>query len=300
MGSSAPSDDPAAGQVRPVGPRRDVAGQRRAPSPVLAATEQLAAEQMEPDGGRHRVAGEPEHDLVAAAAEPDRAAGVGHHPPEDLLDADARERGADVVVAAAADAAGRDHQPRAVVALVEKALEGQDRLVHVVAHGQRRDGPRARRRGLGREPDPAGVPHRPGAESRAQGEELPARRQQREPGAATAAHRRVPRRAEGDDLVGRHPGAGLQQHGVAHHHLPAPAHVVAGRDGRHPDAAVLLPGELDGHDRVGALGERGAGRDPRRLAGAQRRRERRPGRALAADPQRPGRVGRPDGVAVHR
>ena len=60
------------------------------------------------DDRRQRVAGQTEHERVAAAAEPQRLAGLDPHAPEDLLDAAGLERGLDVVVRADRDAAGDD------------------------------------------------------------------------------------------------------------------------------------------------------------------------------------------------
>ena len=82
-----------------------------------AARGRLAAGQREQRGadeeqeGRHhrdRVAGQAEDEGAVAGPEPGRAARFQRHPPEDLLDAEVRERRLDVVVLADRDAAADD------------------------------------------------------------------------------------------------------------------------------------------------------------------------------------------------
>ena len=66
------------------------------------------------------------------------------------------------------------------------------------------------------------------------------------------------------------------------------------------DCVVLLDNMLDRDDGIGALGDDAARRDSHRLAGLERPLGRPAGRDPEDDRQRPGRVRRADGEAVHR
>ena len=78
--------------------------------------------------------GRPNTSVLAAAAEPQRLAGLDPHAPEDLLDAARLERGLDVVVRADRDAAGDDQHvalagPRSTAARVASRSSAIDAVV---------------------------------------------------------------------------------------------------------------------------------------------------------------------------
>ena len=98
-----------------------------------------------------------------------------------------------------------------------------------------------------------------------------------------------------------------QAHAASHDHVArtniaaARAHVRA-RLGYLPnvDAVVMGDNILDGDDGIRAVGNGAAGRDRNRLAGAERRIRRAPGRCMRDDGARAGAVGCAHRVAVHR
>ena len=216
---------------------------------------------------------------VAAAAEPQRLAGLDLHAPEDLLDAGGLERGLDVVVRADRDAAGDDQH----VALQAALDRGQRRVAVVGDHALvGHVGAGAARRAA-----------RPSARwTRGCGPARAARRAAAAPSPVTARCSRGPA-VHGDlaDARGgqrgqprdRQPLAGADQHVAGAQVLAAHAYVRAGLDralGRH--VAVGDLGQLGLQDRVGAGRHRRAGGDRRRRCPAParpwrpRRRPRRP------------------------
>ena len=97
-----PSEAPAGAARRPGSSRgraSRLAGRRRSAGSMNTQKQTIV------DSG---LPGQPEDERVAAAAEPQRLAGLDPHAPEDLLDAARLERGLDVVVRADRDAAGDD------------------------------------------------------------------------------------------------------------------------------------------------------------------------------------------------
>ena len=259
--------------------------------------ERGAGEEHEGDHGRHRVARQPEDERVVAGAEPRRAAGAQRDAPEDLVDAERLQRRLDVVVGTDRDAAGEDEH----VGLLERRGDRLAGLRLGVGHhagaqhlraGLRRQ--RGERRGVG-------VVQLAGAERLAGRDELVAGGQHDET---------RPARARDDSASGHHgdPDLGRAHPRARRQDGDAAAHVVAGRSHVAARVDVVLEGHaiaVDGHELelqhgVGAVGHGGAGRDPHRLAVADRHRGGSAGARLADEAQlAPGRAGA-HGEAVHR
>ena len=254
-------------------------------------------EQREGDHGRHGVARQTEHEGVVAAAEPGRLARLQRDPPEDLFDAEARERRLDVVVGADRDAAGDDHH----VGGLERGPEALLRGGGVVGEAVGRRAYAALVLGERDQHRSVGVVDLARAERLARGLELIARGQHLDPGPAGDGQLGDAGRDRRAQFGGAQHGAGFEHRGARAHVLAATAYVVAevcrGAGG---DGAVLGVDVLLGDHRGGASGNRAAGRDANRLMVVQRVGGRQPGAGLGDDGQgAPGGAGH-QRVAVHR
>ena len=276
-----------------------VSGARRHQS--FLAAEQRPPQQVERDRGRGRVSGQPQHDLVAAAAEVGGVHRLGADAACHLLHPEALERGAHQVVVARRDAAVGDHHVRpAVAGCAEQPRERGDGVLEVVADGHRGDDDRPGGHRLRGEAVAAGVVHLGGARRRPERDQLGPGGEDRDARAAGAEHVGQAHRAEGAHLVRSHAVTAAEQQLPRPDRLAAPAHIAPGRDGlRHRDRRPLHAHDLAACHRVGALGQGGPGRDRYRAPRAERDARRQPRRALAGHGQHPGGVGRPHGPAVH-
>ena len=135
-------------------------------------------------------------------------------------------------------------------------------------------------------------------------DELVAARQDGDPRPAPRRQCRMVGGGGQRDVAGGQPTAGGQKDFAFDKITAAPTDVISRRDRRVDDygVAVALSDLLHRH-RIGALGQRRAGEDARRLAGLEAAGERAAGRGFADDGQtrlRACRVGRTQRVAVHR
>ena len=258
-------------------------GHRHPALPRVGPPDQRTPERVEADGGRHRVARQPEDELLAAAPQP----GGGRadlDAVQELAHAARLERGAQVVVPAHGHPSGGDEQVgRLSAAVVEQGADRRDRRVG------RRARPPA--------PRPARPPPRPGRRRPAGW--------RRRPGPAEL----VPR---GHDLVAaaehRHPRDGRTRPARGRPrddgHLVAPTSRPARRrtwptctssPRRRTDACPRGRDDgaddrvLQAQDRVGAVRQLRPRGDADRLAGPQRRAERGARAALADQAQRSSR-----------
>ena len=267
------------------GERRAGEGRRRGGLAVQAA-QRRADEEQEAGQRGERVAGQPEHERGAAAAEPQRLARLEAHAPEDLLDPAGLEGGLDVVVLADGHAA-RDRQHVAV----EPGLDRRPRGRRVVGHDGV-DGRRRRRRcsASSRSVSRLDSWTRPGSGGAPTGQQLAARGQHVHPRAAVDRDRADAGRGERGHARHVEPRAGRGEDRARLDVLAAVADVQPGpHGGAGRDAAVGRLGVLHAQDRVGAGRERGAGGDPDRRA---------PPRARSAPPRR--RPPRRRGAAARR
>ena len=205
-----------AGRARAAGRRRPRRCRRRSAG---------RDEQRHADDRRQRVAGEPEHERPAAAAEPQRLAGLDPYAPEDLLDAAGLERALDVVVRADRDAAGDDStsasSPRSTAARVASASSPTRAAGSTIAPARSASSASPRGRWTRRScPAPAA---RPAAAARRRSRSRAAR-----PSAAPRRSRR-PRDASAEMRGSVEHVAGAREHVAGVHVLAAPAHVQARR-----------------------------------------------------------------------
>jgi hypothetical protein len=253
-------------------------------------------EQVEGHDRRHRVAGQPEDDLVAARPEPGRLARLERHAPEVLVDAELGQRGLDVVVRTDRHTA-RDHDH---VGGLQRPAERLDRVGAVVAHDLPRDHARARALGLGRERVGVRVADLPGGErAGARLDQLVAGGQDGHPGSRAAQHVGAPQCGQRAQLGRAQVVAGAEHPLAGGHVLTGAADVRALLRRRHDHAPVGGLRALDAHDGDAALGYGGAGRYAHGLAGAERFPRGR-ARAGLADYGQVAAAGVADHVAVER
>ncbi len=214
-------------------------------------------QELEPDHDRERIARQPDHDAPVAQPAPGRPARLHRDAPEQLLDAERAERGLDVVALADRDAARGDDD----VGCRERTLERRACRLGIVADALDGDDLRARRLAAGGDQDAVGLVDLTAQERLAGRDELVARDDD--------VHARTPVAPELGDAAGRdrrqcerpqHAARG--DHDRPHREIGAlPPHVVADGDRRaERDALAVHLRQLDGHDGIGAGGQRRAGR----------------------------------------
>src|SRR4051794_3428335 len=183
-------------------------------------------EQHERDQRRDGVAGQAEHERVAACAEPRRLAGAQRDAPEALLDPEVLQGRLDVVVRADRDTAGDEDE----VGFAERGLERRAGRVTVVARAARPDdqGSRpARERG---ERERVRVMDLARPERLTGIDELVAGGHDRDPGPLCARERRAAGRDPNPEFGRPQPRAGLENDLAGAQVLAGAAHVVARRD----------------------------------------------------------------------
>lgn len=212
----------------------------------------------------------------------------------------------DHVVRALAHPGGREHQ----VGVAQVRLQRREQRPRAVGHDRRGHRDPARSAHGGGQHRAVRVVDLRGTERLPRRDELRAGGQHDDPRRAVHPDGRPAHPGQQPDDGGRDDGARGQDHRAGPDVLAAPAHVGSG-PGQDVDAHPLGPRIrlLDGDDRAGALGDRGARHHPGRRAGHERGARHPAGGDVVDDPQRDrdrgGRVVgvqvvRVQGVAVHR
>ena len=269
-------------------------GQRLACS--LQLEDGRANEELEPHERRDGVPGQAEHERRAAGPERNRLPRLHRDAPEHLLDAELGEGRADEVVRPDRDAARGDENV-GLESPLERGAEG----VRVV-------GDRVEHRHLRPRGDEAAGQHRrvglvdlPGAEWLAGAPQLRPRGQDRRARPAGARDPRDPGRPECAESRRGEPLA-RREHEVAGTNVEARSRTCAPRSTAAPISISLsrLDNVLDRDDRIRAVRDDAARRDPEGLALAQRSTRGPSGGHPLRDGQRAGRVRGPEREAVHR
>jgi len=246
-----------------------------------------------------RIAGKPEDEPLAAAAEDERPARLLRHLPEDALDAGGGERVLHQVELAHRDAAAGEDDVR-----LERPGEAGADVRGAVAHDRQHERLRARFARGGGERVGVGVDDLPRPRRLIHLHQLGARGQDGDPWAAVDGERRAP------DRGGHTQVRGADRRPRTDHHLAGPdvlargAHVRAGRWRRaHHDHAVALLGVLDLHHGIGAARDDRAGEELDRRAGLDGRVDDAARGLDRNDPQacrHARKIGVAHGEAVHR